>query len=424
MASRNQRNTFLTGLFVSAAIVASVVIIVILSGVLDTMGTRVYTVRFDLGTNIGGLTAGAEVRVGGRRVGVVNAVEFAEEDGAISGIDVAIRVDKDVRIAEDAFVTLELPLLGTQGVINFPDLGEGPRLAEGGTLDGQLAPPGFLAQAGFGEEERTRVQAIIENVNQFSGRLGTMGDSAQATVDEAKAIIADVRTNWENNWRARVDSIMGNVDTTAARGPELAADLDTRIDEVGDLLATAKSYLDDNRDSVDEIIENTRGISRDGKTFTERLNGEITDKFMQLLETGRTELTKAGDAVEKYGTILDEQRPNIRKSLANFRLASDQLRDTLVEVRRSPWRLIYRPDTRELQYELLYDAARTYAAALSDLRAATEAIEELKVANPSDTERYEELMNQLDNAFDGYREAETLFIERIGEEAKNVGADE
>ncbi len=423
MASRNQKNTFLTGVFVVVSIIATVVIVVVLSGVLDTLGTSLYTVRFDLDTNIGGLQPGAEVRVGGRRVGVVSAVEFVDESGTIEGIDVQMRVDKSIPITDNAVATLELPLLGTQGVINFPALGTGARLAPGGVLMGELSPPSFLSQAGYGDDQRADLQNILDKSSGFADKLDAMGTSAQTTIDDAQAMVADVRNEWEQTWKSRIDRVTANADSTIAKGPELAADLDERIEEVGTLLATAQSYLDDNRDKVDEAIENARGISADGKAFTERLNGELTDRVISLLDTGKAELTKAGDAVAKYGDILDEQRPNIRKSLVNFRLASDQLRDMLVEVRRSPWRLIYRPDTRELQYELLYDAARTYAGALSDLRAATESLEEMSGSGRVTDERIAELMEQLDRAFDGYKDAERLFIDRIGEEAKNVGTD-
>lgn len=427
MATRSQKNTFLTGLLVIFAIGASVVIVVVLSGVLDTLGTSVYTVRFDLATNVGGLQPGAEVRLGGKHIGVVNAVEFVEEGGKVTGIDASIRVNKDLEIRDDAVVYLELPLLGSQGVINFPTLGEGTALAENDVLLGQLAPPSFLAQAGYGDDQRADLQNILDKTSGFADRLDAMGTSAQTTIDDARAMVADARSKWDTTWSPRVDRVTDNLDKTVAKGPQLADDLRGRLDEIQELLATAKGVIDDNRASIDETVENVRSATSNADDFTQRLNGELTDRFVELLDTGKAELEKAGDAVAKAGEIMDEQRPNIRKSLANFRLSSDQLRDTLIEVRRSPWRLLYRPDTRELEYELLYDAARTYAGALSDLRASSEALEQIVIAQQggtvADPELVNELLAALENAFDGYRDAETLFIERIAEEAEGVGAD-
>ena len=429
MASRNQRNTFITGLFVTSAIVASVVIIILLSGVRDAFGTSIYTVRFDLGTNIGGLAPGAEVRVGGRRVGVVNAVEFATNDaGTIEGIDVSIRVDENIALTDAAQATLELPLLGTQGVINFPTLGTGTRLAEGDTLQGRLSPPSILAQAGFGDDERTRVQTIIQDAQTFVGSLEERAQAYDTVMANANTVAKSIADQWEQSWQERTDNIFRNVDETTERGPalvrQLEADLDVRVEEIGTLLATAQAYLDDNRQQFDTIVDNTESITERGNAFADRLNTEIRQKVMDLLQTGNDEITEAGDVVREFNLLFQQEQGNVRKTLANLRLGSDQLRDTLVEVRRSPWRLIYRPDTRELQYELLYDSARTYAAALSDLRAATEAIEAVKASSPEEAERYEELIEQLNLAFEGYQEAERLFIERIGDEARNVPAEE
>ena len=429
MASRNQRNTFITGLFVTSAIVASVVIIILLSGVRDAFGTSIYTVRFDLGTNIGGLAPGAEVRVGGRRVGVVNAVEFATNDaGTIEGIDVSIRVDENIALTDAAQATLELPLLGTQGVINFPTLGTGTRLAEGDTLPGRLSPPSILAQAGFGDDERTRVQTIIQDAQTFVGSLEERAQAYDTVMANANTVAKSIADQWEQSWQERTDNIFRNVDETTERGPalvrQLEADLDVRVEEIGTLLATAQAYLDDNRQQFDTIVDNTESITERGNAFADRLNTEIRQKVMDLLQTGNDEITEAGDVVREFNLLFQQEQGNVRKTLANLRLGSDQLRDTLVEVRRSPWRLIYRPDTRELQYELLYDSARTYAAALSDLRAATEAIEAVKASSPEEAERYEELIEQLNLAFEGYQEAERLFIERIGDEARNVPAEE
>ncbi len=430
MATRNQSNHFLAGVFVIAAILASVVVIIVLSGVLDTMGTKQYTLRFALGANIGGLQPGAEVRVGGRRVGVVESVEFVEgAQGAIEGIDVGMRIAQDIRIAEDALAYLELPLLGTQGVINFPDLGTGSALAEGGTLRGALAPPTFLAQAGYGDEEKANLQSILANARSFSEKLDgvadrTVGaiDGASATIDDARVVVSNVRTDWENLWRGRIDSITANIDETTEKAPAIADDLQQRIDDVEVLFSKARTYLDDNKDNVDAAIANARDTTENARAFSERLNGELTDRFVDILNTGKAELEKAGDSVATVGEFIDEQKPSLRKSLGNFRLASDQLRDTLIEVRRSPWRLIYRPDMRELEYELLYDAARSYAGAVSDLRAATESMQVILSQGGLSPEEAEGLLDRMNRAYDGYQEAEDLFLERIAQEAEEAQA--
>ena len=47
----------------------------------------------------------------------------------------------------------------------------------------------------------------------------------------------------------------------------------------------------------------------------------------------------------------------------------------LDEIRAQPWRLLKQPDKDDLMREPIYAAARSYADAVSDLRAASEALE-------------------------------------------------
>jgi len=74
----------------------------------------------------------------------------------------------------------------------------------------------------------------------------------------------------------------------------------------------------------------------------------------------------------RAGTLLKEETPGIRHTLANLRLMSDQLKLTAVEVRSQPWRLLHSPTTKEMSSQVLYDARAAYAEAASDLRAASE----------------------------------------------------
>ena len=46
-------------------------------------------------------------------------------------------------------------------------------------------------------------------------------------------------------------------------------------------------------------------------------------------------------------------------------------------MRRNPWKLLYRPAADELENELLYEAARSFALAATDLRATSESVERI-----------------------------------------------
>ena len=221
-------------------------------------------------------------------------------------------------------------------------------------------------------------------------------------------------------WLDRVDSITTNADETMAKGPDIAGKIESRVDDFEQLVEDVRPIIEQNRETIrlalenfNEASENTRDVTAQARDFMDRLNGEMSDKAVAILDSGQATLDDTREAIAKADSIIGEQRPAIRASLANFRLASEQLRDTLVEVRRSPWRLLYRPDTRELEYELLYDAARSYAGAVTNLRGAAESLEAVSASDAPDSEEVATLVSEVERAFERYRQAEEFFLEQL-----------
>ena len=205
-----------------------------------------------------------------------------------------------------------------------------------------------------------------------------------------------------------------------ARGPAIAEEIEQRVAEFRGFIEDVRPIIDENREQIriaignfEDASANTKEVTAQARSFMDRLNGEMSDRAVAILESGQAGLEEARSAITKADSIVSEQRPQIRASLANFRLASDQLRDTLIEVRRSPWRLLYRPDTRELEYELLYDAARSYAGAVTNLRGAAESLEAVSASDTPDRDEVATLMSEVEQAFERYREAEEFFLEQL-----------
>src|SRR5690606_36838603 len=131
--------------------------------------TTPYRVVFSLEVGTAGLERGSPVSLGGQNIGRVLAVEEGYEDLPDGGRRVVsqiahIRIREDVRLYENAKITLTLPLFGTVSGLNIrdvgtpvgfpPELAQGgdPLLTEGEMLRGDLAP-GLLIQAGFRPED-------------------------------------------------------------------------------------------------------------------------------------------------------------------------------------------------------------------------------------------------------------------------------
>lgn len=417
---RAQRNNVFAGLLVIFCLLATVTIVVILGGGLDAFGKRDYTVRFPLEVGAEGVEVGSRVTVGGVGVGMVKGRRFAMNGDAIEGIDVTIAVDRKISLREGTVAYLQMPILGGTGSINFSQLGDGPPLQDSDLIAGRIAPPGILTSTGFGEEQADALRQIIatarettERVNEITRRFG------DDVMPDVQTIVGSTRERYPT-WLDRIDSITDNVDQTVAKGPGIASELEQRVVEFREFVQEVRPLIEENRerirfalDNFGEASANSREITLQARAFMDRLNGEMSDRAIAILDQGQAGLEEARSALATADSILLEQRPNIRASLANFRVSSDQLRDTLIEVRRSPWRLLYRPDTRELEYELLYDAARAYAGAVTNLRSAAESLESVSASAAPDREQVGALVSEVERAFERYRSAEEFFLQQL-----------
>lgn len=411
----------IVGAFFIAAVALAVLVTAILSDFMAALTpTRSYVVRFELSHNAGLLAPGAEVRVGGMKVGSVADISLAADAGAVKALDVEIEVDDDLVIHEDAIVRLEVPLLGTGTVVNFISVGAGQQLAEGGLVLGKPSP-GLLAQTGLNDDDmeniRRSIQSLAEASERVSRILTDVEPDVATAIDELNLALQDARTI-TGDLRERLPGIGDQVEDAIVEVREsidvwtaLATRLDERTVELGEVIQSVRATIDNNRPNIDRVIADLAEI-------TERTNEELLPTAIETVENARLASEDGATLAADAAALFESETPGIRRSLANLRLASDQAKLTMLEVRRSPWRLLQRPTTRELEGELIYDATRSFAQAASDLRAASESLISLStdergpVDLPGRQRAIEQLHEQLMSSFSHYRRAEQELLDR------------
>ena len=427
----SRRNNILAGIFLIAGVLLAVALSVVLSDIRERLvPTNDYHIRFGLIQGAAGLVPGSEVQIGGRVAGRVTSVEFAFTDPAEpkrpTAIDVSIELPTSIQLYEDAVATLVQPLIGTMSAINIIDLGTGANveapqgagaaLEQGETLIGQIAPPSFLAQAGYGPEQAQsvrnmikRAEDLVERINELveetDAQLQPAFEDVNASLEDIRAIAADLRER-EPQWADSVDRTLARIDEAASQANDAMGEIRTGVDEANAFIADARAAVSDNRPKIDKIIDDVDSIT-----------GRLDTESVGLLNEA---LTSTNEGAERFAAFIDdvselraELAPEFRRGMANIRLASDQLKLTMVEVRRNPWRLLYRPDAKESRTEILYDAARSYAASVSDLRAASESLEAATASKGPESERIAELMQELQKAFDRYGQTEQNLLDLL-----------
>jgi ABC-type transporter Mla subunit MlaD len=417
MATRGARNNILAGGFVLVALLLAVLVSFKL-GHRSSMGSvRRFVIRFTLADGATGLKDGSPVLLAGQQIGQVRKVEFAKNtEGLATAVDVSVEVRGDLTIYENAGIYLQLPLLGTLSSINISSVGTptpqhqgaSPAIEDNEVVPGRIAPPGFLAQAGFGAEQGAQLRAAIASmqgtIDRIEKLVETAGPKVETGVNDAQALLATLKTKLDE-WSQKIDKTAANIEQASGRLDPMLTKVDGGVDDARVVIKDVREVIESNRDKLNQIIDHVDSMA--GK-----LDQTTIDEINGAIKQGRDALTSFSVSLDKATTLIQEESPGIRRTLANLRLMSDQLKLTSIEVRSQPWRLLHQPTTKEMSSQVLYDATRAYAEAASDLRAASEALEASRTA-PSD-----EIIQELSRAVDKYRAAETALMDKLIENDK------
>ena len=428
-ARYSQKANLLAGGFLLAGVALAVATSFVLA---DVSFTRMqdYLVRFSIRDGATGLSPDAPVRVGGQQVGKVRSVEVRRDESGAWEVVATIRVRADIELYEDAWVYLEVPLLGTASTINIPYLGTGsevehmqgasPRLERGEVLKGSIAPPAFLANAGFGPDQREQLQrmfAMLErSLSEISQSLESIRPHVEPVATDIEATAAAARRSVEGvesdlaTWRANISTALANAESASAKFPGMTDDAKIVLADAKEMIRSGRAVIDENRPRIDNIFASA-------DTIVAGVRDDWMPRGTQLIDQAREGVAHFESVGRTASDLATEQRPGLERTLANLRTASDQLKFLAIEVRSQPWRLLHRPDTKELENQLLYDSARSYALAVGDLREASEAMDAIvssaQANGQVDLAEMQAMRAKLQQAFEGYAKAEADLLDRM-----------
>lgn len=434
MASRSgtRYNVFAGGFLLVCLVLAVITSFVLSDAKSRLVRTADYVVRFSLKQGAVGLQPGSSVQLAGQKVGRVVSVEVAKAlmpGGAGQpevltpvGIDVTVTVHADIVLYEDATFALERPLLGNLTTINITSIGSpasaritgaSARLEPGERIDGALAPPAFLAQAGLGPEQIQQFRQILADTQAAIARINKLVDEnapvVQKSLEDVSAITQSAREKWPQ-WTDGADRVMTSITGASGRLDGIVSTAEAGVGDARETLAELRDLVEKNRARLDAIVANADGAAA-------KLNNETLTAATEAAQKGRDAMSSLKNVSERADTLLAEQAPSIRRTLANVRLASDQMKLVMAEIRAAPWRVLFRPATKEMETELLYDAVRAYAVASSDLRAAGESLESAAASDGSpqalDRATLDELSRALRDRFGRYQQAEQVLFDRL-----------
>jgi ABC-type transporter Mla subunit MlaD len=394
----------LAGGFVVTGVAAAVWVSFLL-GAKPTGSGLPFTVKFSLAQGAAGLKPGSPVMLGGQQIGQVKGVSFEKgDDGLPKGVLVGVEVDQSVFLYENAGVYLDRPLLGTLSSINIASVGDSkvekfqgkPQIESGDVVAGAIAPPAMLASAGFGPEQSKAVGEII--------------DSAKRSMLDLERI---------EQWRTEVDATLASVRAATKDAEEFSKKLPGVADDAKAFIAKGSEFADKVTKVIDENRADVRATIESVKSATAKFDQVTVDKINTTLGEIDKALEVFSIGVKNVDQILQDGRFDLKQTLANMSLASQEMKLTMSEVRAAPWRVFYKPTLKERETEDLYGAAGAFAEAAGLVRSASEALAAAsgsQVQAPDHAEHLKELRRELDESIDKYREAGKRLMDELVEQ--------
>lgn len=336
-------NSVRAGAFlVTSALVGLVIVLILSKSALFTRKSD-YVVRFTMEEGVAGLDAGAEVRVSGLKVGRVLRIEQRFDEQVI---DVHIQMNADLVIYKDAQVLRSQPLLGNYSWLNFSNLGAKAqgKLEPGETINAKTS--GGLLATIVGPQNAGRTTEMFTNMVAFTASLDDFArvqypKSVVPMLDDAATAVAALRKDYEG-WRGDITSSLRDAALSMKK-------LDTSMDDAVVTVKEARSAMEHFREVNIKQID---ALLTDAQSGTERF----------------------ASAMENLDSELTARIPDLRAMMWDLRQSATQVKLATMEVRRSPWKLLYRPSGDELARENLYESARAFAIASSDLRVTGETL--------------------------------------------------
>ena len=390
------------GLFIVAALAVIVAFILILANVKFEKG---FMVHVDFQSSMT-LREGAMVRISGMKAGKVLQVTYRgledaqrpEGGGHPYVVRVTLELDKalagTVKRETSRFLITTKGMLGETYVEIYPGHDDGPCIDEGDILLGtQMTPPEEIMTemgdllgrvSGLMKNQEQSIGDLIESLDELAARskdlAKTLQERAPGLLDEVDGAVRDVRALAQRTDAvvasvqevigdgASLHRIIGDVETTAsvvaAGTPELLERVDALVDEGRVLVADARTTLeqiegrvDHLADGADGVVREARGTLRDtrgviigARPAVERLPG-VMDRLDVLLASLDETVPALRAALGGVPAVLTSARVvadavaegrGTLGALVMDRALYDDLREMLLDLKRRPWKVIWK----------------------------------------------------------------------------------
>jgi ABC-type transporter Mla subunit MlaD len=179
------------------------------------------------------------------------------------------------------------------------------------------------------------------------------------------------------------------------------------------LLDTWRDFLGPSSGDFHQTVANLNHVTGDIRQrlpdVLDRLHGILTkvDIAVGRATTALTEIQGASGnlnvATGALRSILVDNRSKLNSVIESLKATSDNLKYASVEIRHSPWRLLYQPKPDEMANLNIYDSVRQFAEGADSLDDAASALRDALKDPNADPAQVKRLMQHLDDSFANFQ---------------------
>ena len=381
-----KRNELQAGLFIIVTAALAVTVILLIHGV-NAGPTKMVRASWKLTDDIAGLRAGDDVRVGGYKVGQVREVHIEDADGTDAHVVVGFTIPSHYMLHSDAVVQVQSGLTGAVN-LNIQSLGNGQALA-----DGQVIP------------------GIPDSKTALLASLGRSGPHIEEAIDQLNSQTIPRVTQAAENAKTLLTHANAKVDPVADNASRAAGEI---ADLLGDTKPDIRGTMKHLNTASATIAEKLPGVATQLQGVLTKIDNSLTSAQVAILDIQKT-AANARDLTGSLKSVISDNRSKLDGMIASLKVTSDNLKFASVEIRHSPWRLLYKPTPEEAGNLNLYDSAREFAQGANSLDDAAGALRDALKDPNADPAQIQKLMQQLNASFDHFHQVENKLLATSGQ---------
>lgn len=398
---KKKKNEVAVGLTVLVALILTVYIVVTLADWSSLFAAQQeITVKLPYKTGLMGLDEGSPIYLGGVKIGSVSDAGILEPDVKADGrsdvfVFFTMKLPQQYQLRNDCLLAPQSNVLGGQVMLSIEDLGQdGDILRDGQVADLKLAST--LMNALKSEFDPNDPESLLGRVK------------LEFTQENEESIIA--------HFKSAVAKLDKSMSSLSERLPQNLEKLDETLEAARGALTQMKTVVKDER--IDKIMHNLTETSSNLKQATSKLDNSISvisDLFQEELKKIDATLETAHAAIKHMKTVVKDER--IDKIMRNLTETSSNLKLATQEIRRAPWKLLYKPNEKEFRIQALVDSAGTFASGAETLDSTTlrlrRLMDEMNTSQDVDRGRIDAMLIELQESFDQFQKAEKKFWEEL-----------